>query len=410
MDWASHTALVVEDSAVQRAYLVGLLEELGLGAVLEADDGRQALRVLDAHAAPAVGLVLTDLEMPVMDGIELIRHLAERGVPQHLIVVSARDPRLFEIVERMAPEAGELRLLGTLAKPFGKAELATLLGRAGIDRRRAIRAGTAPALGLHDIERAIGAREFVPYFQPKVSLSSGALNGVEALARWHHSEYGILAPDQFIPLIEGTRLMAPFTLQIVEQTLQELALLGRHGMASMAVSINLSGDILADRTFIERLAALVDSFDVPHQQLIWEVTETMLMTNVAEALANLARLGLKGFGLAMDDYGVGYSSIEQFSRCPFTELKIDRNFVRDAARRPTRCAILESAIAMGHRLNVATVAEGVETSADWQLLRTLGCDFAQGYLIGKPMPAGELPHWIGTGHQLFRSLCAEARP
>jgi EAL domain-containing protein (putative c-di-GMP-specific phosphodiesterase class I) len=177
-------------------------------------------------------------------------------------------------------------------------------------------------------------------------------------------------------------------------------------MASLAASINLSADSLADRTFIDRLARLVDAYGIPSSLLIWEVTETMLMKNVSESLANLARLGLKGFGLAMDDYGIGYSSIQQFSRCPFTELKIDRAFVHEASRRQTRRAILESAIELGHRFNVATVAEGVETKADWDLLRALGCDLAQGYLIGKPMRAGELPQWAKAHRTAMKSLAA----
>jgi EAL domain-containing protein (putative c-di-GMP-specific phosphodiesterase class I)/CheY-like chemotaxis protein len=394
MDWAAHTALVVEDSAVQREHATGMLKALGFGCVLDAENGRHALRLLEARGAP-VSLVMTDLDMPEMDGIELIRHLSAGRMTNNLIVTSARDPRLFEIVERMASEYGSMQLLGTLAKPVQSCAVAALLERIGGGARR--RGTVTPTrLTANDIDTAIRERQFEPFFQPKVCVRDGAIQGVEALARWRHPELGVLTPDNFIPAIEGTPSMVAFTLQMTEETLKQLVLLHGRGMTALTASINLSADDLGDRVFIETLTELVAAYRIPFDRVIWEVTETMLMKNLSESLANLARLRLKGFGLAMDDYGIGYSSIQQFSRCPFTELKIDRTFVNDASRRPNRRAVLESAIEMGHRLDVRTVAEGVESYEDWDLLRALGCDLAQGYLIGRPMPASELWQWIMT--------------
>jgi EAL domain-containing protein (putative c-di-GMP-specific phosphodiesterase class I)/FixJ family two-component response regulator len=409
MNRATQTALVVEDSAVQRMHAVELLKLLGFGAILEADNGRHALRVLELQGAAPIQLVLTDLDMPEMDGIELIRHLAARRMTQQLIVTSARDPRLFEIVENMTSDDGNVRLLGSLAKPVQLNELASLLEQGGTAGRSAAAAAAAPtaAIGLGEIELAVRDRQFVPFFQPKVSMRTGAIKGVEALARWLHPERGVLTPDHFIPVVEGTPAMASFTLLIAEETLKYLSALHRRGMASLTASVNLSADNLSDWAFIDRLAALVDAYGIPPNLLIWEVTETMVMQNVSESLVNLARLGLKGFGLAMDDYGIGYSSMQQFSRCPFTELKIDRAFVHDAARRPNRRAILESAIEMGHRLGVVTVGEGVEARADWDLLRALGCDLAQGFLVGRPMPIEELHQWIKSHRIVLQPLCAD---
>ena len=408
MDWTSQTALVVEDSAVQRVHMVGLLREAGFGTVLEAANGRQAMRMLELHGALPVQLVVTDLDMPEMDGIELIRRLAERRMTHNLIVASARDPRLFEIIDRMASDAADFRLLGSLGKPVRMSALAPLLDSAASARHRKVPAVPVTAAASGEIAKAIRAREFEPYFQPQVCIRTGAIRGVEALARWRHRELGVLPPEHFIAVIEGTSMMESFTLLIAEETLKHLAQLHRRGMATLTASINLSADNLADRSFIGRLARLVDAHGIPASLLTWEVTETMLMTNVSESLANLARLGLKGFGLAMDDYGVGYSSIEQFARCPFTELKIDRAFVHDSARRPSRRAVLESAIEMGHRFDVQIVAEGVETRADWELLRALGCDLAQGYLISKPMPMQALWRWIAANRARLGALAATA--
>jgi EAL domain-containing protein (putative c-di-GMP-specific phosphodiesterase class I)/CheY-like chemotaxis protein len=407
MDRANHAALVVEDSAIQRAYAVGLLKQLGFGEILEASNGRHALDVLSGGTP--IALVITDLEMPEMDGIELIRHLSERGMAHNLIVTSSRDPRMFEIVERIAADDGCVRLLGTLPKPLQAGELARLLDRIEGPRRGG-RAATPSRACCAAIEAGLQRREFIPYFQPKISLSTGTITGIEALARWRHPEHGVLTPDHFIPVIEGTPLMEALTLRIAEETCRSLYRLRREGMPALTAAVNLSADNLGDRKFIDRLANLVGACGLPCDALVWEVTETMFMRNVAESLANLAHLGLMGFGLAMDDYGVGYSSIQQFSRCPFTELKIDRSFVNEAARRQNRRAVLESAIEMGHRLNVATVAEGVETREDFELLRSLGCDFAQGYLVARPMSMRDLRLWVrawwaGSGG-LFPEDCA----
>lgn len=407
-DWAEHTALVVEDSNVQRAHMVSMLRSLGFGAVLEAWNGQDALEVLEQHARacgqPRIFLVVTDLDMPRMDGIELIRHLTERKLTDNLVVMSARDPRLLEIVENMGSENVGLNLLGTMLKPMMMDDLNMLLLRVGQVRQAPVAAPERPELRLADLEEALAASQFMPLFQPKVSMGSGLIRGLEALARWQHPSEGLLAPWHFMSSIEGTPLMPGFTLSIVEYTLQRLVEWQRIGLTSMTVSINLSADILAERGFIEKLDDMVESYGIAPELVVWEITETMVMENLSRALANVARLRLKGYGLAMDDYGIGYSSIQQLSRCPFTELKIDRMFVDGAAQRPNRRVILESAIEMGQRLGVTTVAEGVEKQSDWTLLRELGCELAQGYMIARPMPAGEIASWIKNNRARLRML------
>lgn len=399
--WGAHTAMVVEDSGVQRAHLAGLLRGMEFGAVLEACDGSDALRLLAQHGGKAAFLVLTDIDMPNMDGIELIRCLAERRLAEHVIVMSARDPRLLEIVESMASDDAGLHLLGTLVKPVRQPDLERLLA-AGL-AASAPSAPRQPSRSLAQIGAALRAGQFVPYFQPKVTMDSGAVKGAEVLARWQHPEHGMLGPEEFIPTLEGSALMAPFTVAMVEQALVHSE--GwRRAMPGFTLSLNLSADNLADSAFLGELAGVVSAHGLPPQAIIWEVTETAVMSNLSLSLGNLARLGLKGFGLAMDDYGIGFSSMQQLSRCPFTELKIDRAFVDGAARKPNRRAILESSIEMGHRLNASLVAEGVENVDDWDLLRSLGCDAAQGYLAARPMPGDEMLGWVKSNRGRLKAM------
>ncbi|NGZ83051.1 EAL domain-containing response regulator [Duganella aceris] len=402
--WAGRRVLVVEDSVVQRGYLVGLLRQLGFGEIMEAGDGNEALRVLENLQGDPMFLVLTDLEMPGMDGIELTCQLRDRHLTENLIVVSARDPRLLEIIESMGCEDASIGLLGTLLKPVQLAPLTQLLTRAGRGCSAAPAASQGVPATLDELAQALERNEFLPYFQPKVAMHSGQLKGVEALARWTHPQRGVLAPPHFIDALEGTPLMAEFTLAIVGQVLRRMLGWTEAGLPPLTVSVNLSADNLSDRSFIDRLTALVMDSGVAPAALIWEVTETSVMRQLSQSLTNMGRLRLMGFGLAMDDFGIGYSSMQQFARCPFTELKIDRAFVNGASQWPNRHVVLKSALELGQRLGVATVAEGVETVEDWKLLRDLGCDLAQGYLLARPMPAEDLVAWIRQDRRRLRTL------
>jgi EAL domain-containing protein (putative c-di-GMP-specific phosphodiesterase class I) len=407
--WTGRRVLVVEDSVVQRGYLVGLLRQLNFGQILEAGDGNEALRELETCAEKPIYLVLTDLEMPGMDGIELTCQLRERRLAENLIVISARDPRLLEIIENMACEDDGFGLLGTLLKPVQVESLTQLLVKAG-DRSGDCAPAAPPPLPqatLEELAQALTRREFVPYFQPKIAMQNGHLKGVEALARWKHPQRGMLSPAHFIDTLEGHPLMADFTLELVQQVLERILDWQQHGLPPLTVSVNLSADNLADRGFIDRLMARVAASGVAPASLVWEVTETSVMRQLSQALTNMGRLRLAGYGLAMDDFGIGYSSMQQFARCPFTELKIDRAFVNGAAQWPNRLMVLKSALDLGQSLGVATVAEGVETVEDWKLLRDLGCDMAQGYLLAKPMPAEELVGWIRQDRRRLRALAGE---
>jgi len=408
MPWAGRSVLVVEDSVVQRGYLVGLLRQLEFGEICEAGDGNEALQILERCKEPMY-LVLTDLEMPGMDGIELTYQLRERRLAEHLIVVSARDPRLLEIIENMACEDASIGLLGTLLKPVQLESLTQLLCKAGGRSDDCMPASTAPQqqvapATLEELAAALERQEFLPFFQPKIAMANGQLKGVEALARWQHPQRGLLAPVHFIDTLEGHPLMADFTLALVRQVLQRMLDWQQAGLPSLTVSVNLSAENLADRAFIDRLTGQVMDFGVTPASLVWEVTETSVMRQLSQALTNMGRLRLMGFGLAMDDFGIGYSSMQQFARCPFTELKIDRAFVNGATQWPNRHMVLKSALDLGQSLGVATVAEGVETVEDWKLLRDLGCDMAQGYLLAKPMPAEELVGWMRQDRRRLRAL------
>lgn len=393
-NWKDYSILVVDDSALQREFAVGLLREIGFENIQQAADGVGAVHVLELLAPNSVDFMLTDLDMPGVDGVELLREVAKHRWAQYLIVMSAREVGILDAVEGMASEDASIKLLCALPKPLSRKSLEQALQRADLSEAGRQRDGLdAWTVSLDEIRQAMEKREFVPYYQPKVDIATGLLRSAEALARWKHPERGIVPPGKFIPVLENSELMWPFTLQMINMVLADLSGWLSKGL-SISVAINLSAEALLDLTLADKLEKMVIDARIPPPRLILEVTETMVMKNLSACIGNLARMRLKGFSLSMDDYGIGYSSMQQLSRCPFTELKIDRSFVDGAAEHPNRRVILESSIQMGKRLGVTTIAEGVETEADWLLLKELGCEIGQGYFVGKPMPADELIGWI----------------
>jgi EAL domain-containing protein (putative c-di-GMP-specific phosphodiesterase class I)/CheY-like chemotaxis protein len=382
--------LVAEDHDFQRRTLVRMLGTLGVRSVREAADGKEALALFTDPQAPTQ-VIISDLEMPGMDGMEFMRHLGEINRPVSVILSSALDPNLVSSVEAMTKAYG-ITLLGAIEKPVTPDKLRALLEKYAPPKARAPRAA-APAVPLAEIRRGLEAREFEPFFQPKVSLVDGAVVGAEALARWRHPQMGLLAPYAFIGAMEENGLIDALTWQILEKSAAMCRAWTSEGMVDLTVSVNLSLKSLGEPGLAERIAERVASQGLPARHMVLEVTESAAMTDIGKALENLTRLRMKGFALSIDDYGTGYSSMQQLSRIPFSELKVDQSFVMGALEKEANKVILASSLDMAKKLKLKAVAEGVETRAHWNLLQGLGCDVAQGYFIAKPMEADAFRSW-----------------
>lgn len=396
------SALVVDDSALQRQHTVGLLQSLGVEMIYEAGNGNEALDLLALLKLPP-GLAVIDLEMPGMDGIELIQHLQQKGVSMPLIVASSREASLLLSVETMIQALG-MHVLGALQKPLDQHKLSTALrGFKPPGANGQQRADPGPLMCESDLAAAIAARQIIPYYQPKVDVQTGILKGVEALARWTHPERGMIPPDRFIPMAEQCGLIHDLTISMMDQAMEQAAVWHSRGLA-IKVAVNLSPLSLEQPDFMQRIMELVDRHALPADRLVLEITESSVVAHKGNSLGMLARLRLKGFGLSIDDYGTGFSSMQQLARIPFTELKIDRSFVHGAHERKNLRVILQSALDMAQRLELVTVAEGIETMEDWRLLQDFGCSIGQGYLIAKPMPANDLPLWLKGHHRRLPEL------
>jgi EAL domain-containing protein (putative c-di-GMP-specific phosphodiesterase class I) len=248
------------------------------------------------------------------------------------------------------------------------------------------------AIALEDVWTGIAQDQFFPHYQPKVVLRGMEMVGVEALMRWNHPEHGLLTAGSFLHLAADNFLFDDLTAIMLEKSIAQSRKWRRHGL-DIQVSVNLSPDLLLDPGLADRIEAKIIEYGVEHEKLIIEVSEAALAHDIREAMDSLVQLRMRGFGLSIDDFGTGHCSREQLERVPATELKIDRKMLAGAASRPPLRAALENGLQVARALKLKSVAEGVETQEEWQLVNELGCDMAQGYLIARPMAAEDLVAW-----------------
>jgi EAL domain-containing protein (putative c-di-GMP-specific phosphodiesterase class I)/CheY-like chemotaxis protein len=381
--------LVVEDQSFQRWVLGNLLQRLGARFVFSAPDGQAALDFVRTADEP-FDIVVSDLDMPGMDGMEFIRHLVSESPAVSLIIVSGMGRPLVSTVETMARAYGT-NVLGAIEKPATAKKMESMI-RLHTARPGAVARPAARIFGIDEILEGIRKIEFEPFFQPKVELETRAIRGAEALARWRHPQLGLISPRGFIAPLEAEGKIDGLTMAMVEGAARNCR---RWIDASIdaSVSVNLSLGSLADVTLANRVTDVVEAQGLEPRRVTFEITESAAVSDVGRTLENLSRLRMKGFGLSIDDYGTGYSSMERLARVPFTELKIDRSFVSRALTEPASRAVLESSLEMARKLGIVAVAEGVESESEWNLLKEMGCSLAQGYFVARPMGAAEFLAW-----------------
>ena len=384
--------LVVEDDEFQRRMSVNMLRSIGVAWATGASNGREALEAIRVANGNPVHIALCDLNMPEMDGMAFLRHLAQEDHNVAIIIVSALDAKLLSSVVRMTRMYG-IRLLGAVEKPILHGQLKELLEK--YEHLPPVRAAALSPhrFTLHEVLRGVRARQFEPWFQAQVDLGTGGLVGAEALARWMHPEQGIVGPYAFVPMLEQTRQIDELTFQMIEKAAAACRVFHESGF-DISVSVNLSLASLDDPALADQITRVVRRAGIEPRHLMLEITESAAMTDVAHALENLARLCMNGFPLSIDDFGTGYASLQQLTRVAFSELKIDQSFVRDASESEALRIVVQSSVEMARRLRVKSVAEGVETQKDWDAVKSVGCDTAQGYFIARPM-----------AHDAFLAFC-----
>ncbi|MGE3889814.1 MAG: EAL domain-containing protein [Vicinamibacterales bacterium] len=381
--------LIVDDDAFAQNLLLRQLTALGVADASVASDGPQALELI-ANQAVAFDTLLVDLNMPQMDGVEFLRHLKRARFQGGLVLVSGEDERILQSVGRLARAHG-LRLLGTLAKPVGLPQLREVLEGPPVRGRVSADVATL-TVDETELVAAIAEGQIVNDYQPQVNIATGEFAGVEALARWRHPRRGLVMPAHFIPAAEAHGLAGQLALAVLSRALHDARQWRRAGL-DLRLSVNVSVDTLEGLAFPDEVARMAVRAGVAVEKLVLEVTESQITRDPLMLLDIASRLRLKGIGLSIDDFGTGYSSLVQLRNVPFDELKVDGSFVQGASGDTGLRAIVEANVGLARGLAIRSVAEGVEEYDDWELLRKVGCDLAQGYLIGRPMPADRLAAW-----------------
>ncbi|ABM02339.1 regulatory protein for cyclic-di-GMP, EAL domain protein [Psychromonas ingrahamii 37] len=387
---SSLNILIIDDQPFMLKLLEHMLISLGFNQPTIYDNGKKALASLDS-ASSQTNLILLDLNMPEMDGIEVVRHLAGKSYSGSIILVSGEDARMLQSVERLV-RAHNIPLLGSLQKPINPKDLSIL-----IDSWEPPSYVNPPAVkkiyGADDVRAAIVNHQLVNYYQPKVDVANGKVMGVETLVRWRHPQDGLVFPDQFIGVAEDNGLINDLTREVISDAFSQTKIWLDAGL-SLRVAVNLSMENLDSLEFTDYVTTAAATAGIIPDDIVLEVTESRLIKSLTTPMEVLTRLRLKRFHLSIDDFGTGHSSLMQLLDLPFNELKVDQGFVHGAASNEKLCSIYNASLSLAQQLGMKSVAEGVEDQADWDFIRSSGCDLAQGYYIAKPMPADEIHDWI----------------
>ncbi len=386
----SLSILVIDDDDIILKLVATALIKEGYHNLKTTSHGRHALALIDS-APEDIDLLLCDLNMPEIDGIEILRHLGIEKFSGAIILFSGENKQVLEIAETIAKNY-KLNLLGSVQKPLEIKKLHDLIYKLTITPNATPTNKPKIRIDIKQLKLALENDEIVPFYQARVSTNTREIMGVESLARWQHPDYGILSPFRFITLAEQNDLIDLVTAAMVRHTIAQLQQWHQQDLKIHA-SINFSGKLFPRLDLPEHIESLLVDAGLPQDCLIIEITENQLLANFPTALEIVSRMSLKHFRISIDDFGTGHFSTQQLEQLPFNELKIDQQFVVNASKSRSSMAILEASISLAKRLNMMTVAEGVETQAQWDLVSRLGCDMVQGYLISKPLPADEFTTW-----------------
>ena len=370
--------LIVDEDATVADFVGRIAKRVGY-AVASAASGASFVQLLESFQP---SMIMMELRLPDTDGVELLRSLGARACTASVVLLGGSDERVLAAAHELGVSHG-LAMCGTLAKPIPASEVQTKL---------AAMLHQSPELDAADVRRGIANDEFVPYYQPKVSLvqSGWIVDGVEALARWQHPKLGLVMPNEFIPLAEQTGLIGDLTSKMLSAALRQVRAWQEQGLR-FTCAVNVPPSLVTDLRFPDRVAAVLAENGVDGSQLVLEITETATIQNPTATMAILTRLRVKRVGLSLDDFGTGYSSLTQLYQMPFNEMKIDKSLVMNVPHSREANTMVGSLIELGHNLGLKICAEGVENRAALDMLAIMGCDRCQGYVISRAVPAADIP-------------------
>jgi EAL domain-containing protein (putative c-di-GMP-specific phosphodiesterase class I)/CheY-like chemotaxis protein len=381
--------LVIDDEADVAEFIAAAAEGLGYKCVVTTDAA--AVRKL---YTPDTNLILLDLMMPEIDGIEVLRVLSNMRCKASILLMSGIAIRVMETAEKLARALG-LHIAGHLMKPFQLSELEDALRRhAASEAVVAVERAARTVYPDETLRNALVGNEFVLHYQPQIDLETGNVFGVEALARWQKEGRNLVYPDNFIPRVEALGLIDDFGWLVAERGMSEVKRFADGDRVAPRLALNVSVHSLRDLQFPDTLMSMLKKHGLPADGVMIEITESGLIDELSRSLDVLARLRVKSVQLSIDDFGTGYAMMQQLVAIPATELKIDKIFVLNMQMNNSDRVMVQKTIEIGHELGMKVTAEGVETREQLEFLRRQGCDSAQGYFFSPPLPAHEMVYWL----------------
>lgn len=388
----SYRLLLVDDDplmlTIARAHLLGL----GVEHCDVAQDGFDALQTMKA-SGNSHNLVICDINMPKMDGVELIAALAEQGYRGWVAIISSQDKAVCRAAVGIAESYG-MHFAGIGRKPVTRHMLAGFLDTmaAGLKRKTPGFANRIEELSKQDLVAALDENRLKPYYQPIVDMQTGDVVGAEALARIIAADGTIIPPFAFIGSAEKHFLLGDLTRKMFVAVLDDMSSISNR-RPSFNLAINWDPKLLEQKTLPDELQQMCKDKGISPTQITLEITETTAFEASSLILEVLVRLRLKGFGVAVDDYGTGYSNLDRLKNMPFSKLKIDQSFVRKSVEDNFSVVSVQTAVHLAQELCIPTVVEGVEEETHWSLMKACGATQAQGYLISRPVAFAQFMAW-----------------
>lgn len=387
---AGHEFVLLDDDEVLLKLEKHMLKQLGATHISTYQSVDKLTPDFHLYNIPNA-ILLCDLKLPDIDGVEFIRQLAKEEYQGYLLIVSGTEHRVIDSVIAMA-KGLNLKVLGGIQKPINPSLFFKTLQKLQYKEQNNV-VSKNYEIDIQDLKNALNNEDIFLVYQPKIRINDNKFIGAEVLARWKHPQYDIIPPLVFIELAEKNGLISEVTHYILAKAFEQLSKWTIDNLTA-PISINISETDLQHLDTPEHIVKLAKQYDIDMSLLTLEVTESCLMVDLPKTLDVISRLRIRNIGLSIDDFGTGYSSLEKLRDLPFTELKIDKTFVQNIEQNKDDYNIVRSNIELAKMLGLQTVAEGVEKQGQIDILRQLNCDVIQGYFYSQPLSGDEFEKWL----------------